>query len=136
MKKSFALIGVVLLALVAGMLAQNADAWRGTYETVTMTSTDVTSTVTEIDGSELGRAECIVTNPNTSFDIYLGAGSNTYSARYYVTIPAGKTVRIPGHNLGGTYAINNTYYAYVSPTPLTISVGFISFKPANPDPTR
>jgi hypothetical protein len=98
---------------------------------VTLTATDVTSTITVFAGSALPCSKAKFTNPDPTFVVFVTQAANTYTAntQYWFPIPPNMTVELNQLNDG---TLN--WYGKVSPTPKTIATGYYSTKPSKRNP--
>lgn len=120
-----------LLVLALASFAAAERPMDGVAASVTLTATDVTSTLTAILGSNLPFSKAQFTNPDPTFVVFVTAAANTYTAVYqhFFPIPPNATVSIDEINDGTKY-----WYAKVSPTPKTIATGYHSTKPSRKHP--
>lgn len=132
MKRFFALLFCfALLVLSMANLSMAERPMDGVSAGVTLTATNVTSTITVIAGSELPCSKAKFTNPDPTFVVFVTQAANTYTAnaQYWFPVPPNMTVSFDEINDGTKY-----WYAKVSPTPKTIATGYLSTKPSKKHP--
>lgn len=134
---------MLLISMMAEAGQVHNPSFMGVPTNVTITgSSAITSTPTSINGATLNRTSCVITNSNTAFNVYVTFASTTYTAKGLIDanicliIPPGGSQTIPGANYEGgpwedSWIYGKTMYGYVSPTPLTVNVGFTAEKHYN-----
>lgn len=120
-----------LLVLALATVAAAERPMDGVAAGVTLTATDVTSTLTAIRGSNLPCSKAQITNPDPTFVVFVTAAANTWTAvaQHFYPVPPNMTVSFDEINDGTKY-----WYAKVSPTPKTIATGYLSTKPSKKHP--
>lgn len=132
MKKFFtSFFYFILFLLSLTILARAERPMESVAAGVTLTATNVTSTITALAGSNLPCSRSIITNPDPTYVVFITQAANTYTAytQYWYPIPPNQTVDFNQVNDGTKY-----WYSKVSPTPLTIATGYKATKPSRINP--